>query len=47
VVLVQVGADVIGGKDCDGYRGRLDGMWPVMAMERGRGDRVYAAVNGN
>lgn len=47
MVLVHVDADIIGGKECDSYRGRLDGIWPVMAMERGRGDGIYAAANGN
>lgn len=40
-------ADVIGGKECDSYRGRLDGIWPVLAMEVGRGDMAYAVANGN
>jgi len=47
VVLVQVDADLIGGKECDSYRGRLDGIWPVMAMGRGRENRTYAGANGN
>jgi hypothetical protein len=47
VVLVEMDADIIGGKECDRCRERLDGIWPVMAMERGRRDRAYAGVNGN
>lgn len=43
VVLVQMVADIIGGKECACYgRRRLDGIWPVTAMNRGGGGRAYA-----
>lgn len=47
MVLVQVDADIIGRKECGSYRGRLDGIWPVRAMERGREDKACAGANGN
>ena len=42
MVLVHVDAEMIGGKECDSCVGRLDGIWPVIAMESGRGERAYA-----